>query len=221
MTRALYIVGLILALSVPLSAQEVLSPAKIQARANRRHMPSLGLPVRTDGGIDPIVRYRDERWEGADSAYVVPRWTMWQVKPESPAAPVHLGAILELCRQWAAEKPKGTADIVYGPYKDGWFVTICKKTRSNLGWKSIAFVIPQYKGWEKRRIYDYSHSVNWLEHKIGYNLYPGLPAHLQEIIEEMTDAELLCPFQEFDSGLDADSPEQEIDYDWEADYREM
>ena len=73
---------------------------------------------------------------------------------------------------------------------------------------------------EGKRIYDYSHSVNWLEHQIGYNLYPKLPGHIQEIIEEMTAAELLCPVQEFDQAMD-ERPDQEIDYDWEADSREM
>ena len=72
----------------------------------------------------------------------------------------------------------------------------------------------------RKSIYAYSHSVNWLERRIGYNLYPRLPAYIQEIIEEMTASELLSPHQEFDPGLD-EHPEQEIDYDWEADYREM
>ena len=59
-----------------------------------------------------------------------------------------------------------------------------------------------------------------MENQIGYNLYPGLPAYIQEIIEEMSSTELLCPFQEFDPALN-ERPEQEIDYDWEEDYREM
>lgn len=99
-------------------------------------------------------------------------------------------------------------------------MAVCKKTRSNLGWKSIAFLIPS-AGFEKdRSIYHYSHSVNWLEYQIGYNLYPKLPSHIQEIIEEMTATELLSIYQESDSGLD-DRPENEIDYDWESDYRDM
>ena len=72
---------------------------------------------------------------------------------------------------------------------------------------------------EGKSIYDYSHSINWLEHQIGYNLYPKLPVYLQEIIEEMTAMELLCPFQEFDPAMN-ERPEQEIDYDWEADSRD-
>ena len=220
MNKALNIVIFLLLLSFPLSGQEVLSPSKIQARASRRNLPSLGLPIRTDGGIDAIIRYREERWEGSDSARAAPRWTMWQMNHESPARPVHLGAVLEFCRSWAAEKPTGTADIVYGPFQGGWFVAVCKKTRSHLGWKSIAFLIPPEGVGESKRIYNYSHSINWLEHQIGYDLYPRLPAYLQEIIEEMTATELLCPFQEFDPGIEIERPEQEIDYDQEGDYRE-
>jgi hypothetical protein len=219
-SKALYIASLLLALSVSLSAQEVLSPAKIQARASRKHLPSLGLPIRTDGRIDAIVRYKEECWEGADSIKAVPRWTMWQMKSDDPALPEHFGTILNLFRKWLGEKPKGTVDIVYGPCKGGWFIAACKKTRTDLGWKSIAFVIPPDGIVDGKRIYDFSHSINWLEHQIGYNLYPGLPAYIQEIIEEMTATELLCPFQEFDPAIN-NRPEPEVDYDWEADYREI
>lgn len=69
-------------------------------------------------------------------------------------------------------------------------------------------------------IWDYSRSVNWIEHQIGYNLFPKLPAHMQEIIEEMTATEHICPYSEFDPGLD-EGEDGEIDYDWEADYRDM
>lgn len=203
-----------------LSAQEVLSPAIVQARASRKHMPSLGLPIRMDGDIDAIVRYREDRWEGADSIQAVPRWTMWGMKPDSSSEHEHLGLIMELCRSWTTEKPKGTSYIVEGPLWGGWFVAVCKKTRTSLGWKSIAFVVPQDGVEEGKRIFDYSHSINWLEQQIGYNLFPRLPAHLQEIIEEMTATELLCSFQEFAPDLEIELPEKEIDYDWESDYRE-
>jgi hypothetical protein len=59
-------------------------------------------------------------------------------------------------------------------------------------------------------IYAYSRSVNWLERNTGYNFFPRLPSHIQEIIEEMTASELLCPYQEFNPGLD-DGPYREID----------
>ena len=37
---------------------------------------------------------------------------------------------------------------------------------------------------------------------------------------EMTATEHLCPYSEFDPGLD-EGADGEIDYDWEADYRDM
>ncbi len=142
------------------------------------------------------------------------------MKPDVPAFPEQLDAIWELQRKWLAEKPKGNVDIVCGPYQGGWFVAACKKTHTVLGWKSIAFAIPPDGVVDGKQIYAFSHSINWLENQIGYNLYPGLPAYIQEIIEEMSSTELLCPFQEFDPALN-ERPEQEIDYDWEEDYREM
>ena len=71
----------------------------------------------------------------------------------------------------------------------------------------------------KRSIYDYTRSVNYLENRIRYNLFPRLPSHLQEIIEEMTATELVCPYSEFDPGLD-EGPDREIEYDMELDYLE-
>lgn len=220
MSKALHIAALLLILSSSLSAQELLSPARIRARAKGKNLPSLGLPVRLDGGHDAIVRYIQGRWEGADSVNALPRWTMCAFGPKSAALPACPGAILELCRIWAGEAPRRPVDIVYGPLGGSWYVALCKKTHSVLGWKTISFVIPPEGPEEGKSIYAYSHSVNWLERRIGYNLYPRLPAYIQEIIEEMTASELLSPHQEFDPGLD-ERPEQEIDYDWEADYREM
>ena len=151
----------------------------------------LGLPKRLDGQTDPAVWFEAGVWKGADSLKAVPFWTMAQA-----------------------------VDIVWGPSRGGRFVAICKKTRSDLGWKSIGFVIPAEGMLAGKSIWDYSHSVNWIENQIGYNLFPKLPAYLQEIIEEMTATELLCPYSEFDQGLD-EGPDREIDYDREADYREM
>ena len=69
-------------------------------------------------------------------------------------------------------------------------------------------------------IYRNSMSINRLERMTGYDLFPKLPSHLQEIIEEMTSTELLSPVQEFDIP-EADGIEQERDWDMEEDYREM
>ena len=220
MSRLLaYLLALVLLGTVAYSAaaQEVLRPAKIQARASRRQ-PSLGLPRRLDGQTDPAVWFQAGAWKGADSLKADPFWTMAQVS--EPTEKGSLTPVLQLCGKWSVEKPKTAVDIVWGPLRGGWFVAICKKTRSDLGWKSIGFVIPAEGMLAGKRIWDYSHSVNWIENQIGYNLFPKLPAHLQEIIEEMTATELLCPYSEFDPGLD-EGPDREIDYDWEADYREM
>ena len=276
------------------AGQEVLSASKVHARANRRFLPALGLPVKSDGQIDRVVRYRDGHWEGADSARAVPRWTMWAVHAEAlPAVAVQLpgqqgaprqaGAgkqvvaqqasnaagrqvvqqqvgtalqqaaalqgvpgqlvpVFEFCRGWAGESPKGAADVVCGPLRKagrsteqaqvtgqgagqvqsasgGWFAAVCKKTRSGLGWKSIAFIVPPEGIDPKRSIYDYTRSVNYLERRISYNLFPRLPSNLQEIIEEMTATELVCPYSEFDPGLD-EGPDREVEYDMELDYLE-
>ena len=323
--------------------QEVLSASRVHARGNRRFLPALGLPVKSDGQIDPLVRYRDGHWEGADSVRAVPRWTMWAVYAEAlpgvavqlpmqvgagqqgggasaqgpgksagqvqPGAaqlagkalqpgqsagkaavqsaagpgralmqaaatvvpqgvPRQLAPVFEFCRGWAGESPKGAADVVCGPLRKagrsaswgqsavqaqsagqeqgagqapgagrtqsvgrelgtdraqgssaGWFAAVCKKTRSGLGWKSIAFIVPPEGMDPGRSIYDYTRSVNYLERRIGYNLFPHLPSHLQEIIEEMTATELVCPYSEFDPGLD-EGPDREVEYDMELDYLE-
>ena len=203
-----------------LCGQEVLKAARVQARANRKHLPALGLPVRTYGNVDHAVWYFAGKWRGADSLKDVPLWTMEKIAAETINDNALPSPVVELCLKWSSEKPKVLVDLVWGPFRDGWFVAICKRTRSDLGWKSIGFVIPAEGMLAGKRIWDYSRSVNWIENQIGYNLFPKLPSHLQEIIEEMTSAELLCPFSEFDPGLD-EGPDREIDYDWEEDYREM
>ena len=232
------LVALLTMLPAPaLPGQEVLRSSKVVSRANRRFMPAIGLPVRKDGQIDRIVRYREWRWEGADSLRAAaPRWMMLAVHPEgkavhadgTPADAAHQGSLalpaklapfMELCRQWAGESPKGPADVVCGPLKAGWYLAVCKKTRSSLGWKSIAFIVPPEGADPLRSLYDYSRSVNYLETRIGYNLFPRLPGYLQEIIEEMTATELLCPYQEFDPGLE-EGPDREVNYDMELDYIE-
>ena len=197
--------------------QEVLRPARIRARALRRQPPT-GLPRRLDGQVDPVVWQDSGGWHGADSLDAAPLWSMASAAgPDGRGVPAPLP---DLCAAWATERPKAPVDIVWGPHDAGWFVAICKKTRGSLGWKSIAFLIPREGIPASGKIWDYSHSVNWLERRIGYDLFPKLPSHLQEIIEEMTATELLCPFQEYDPRID-DGPEHEVDYDMEEDAREI
>lgn len=213
----LLVILLLLAAGFSASAQEVLRASKVQAKSSRRP-PSMGLPVRHDGQIDPVVWCDAGYWKGAESLKTSPFWVMKRGLVTQMEYQM-LQPVLALCEQWASERPKNTLEMVWGPFRDGWFVAICKKTTSNLGWKSIGFIIPREGIDPAKSIYAYSKCVNWIEHHIAYNLFPKLPAHLQEIIEEMSSFELLSPVQEFDPGLD-EGPEREIDYDWEADVRE-
>ena len=59
--------------------------------------------------------------------------------------------------------------------------------------------------------------MNRIEAQSGYNLFTTLPSHLQDIVEEMTSAELFSPFQEFDS---QELPERDLDleFDYEHEY---
>ncbi len=216
------IIGFCLFLIIlPAHAQEVLSPSRIHAKSTLRQ-PPLGLPKRMDGQSDPAVWFDTGRWKGSESMLTVPFWTMEQIPDQGHNPDIYgndvLAPVLALCAGWASERPNNPVDIVWGPYHGGWFVAICKKSRSVLGWKSIGFVIPPEGIESGKRIYDYSKSVNWLEHNIGYNLFPRLPSHLQDIIEEMTSSELICSYQEFDYGLDQ-GHDREIDYDREDDHR--
>ena len=71
-----------------------------------------------------------------------------------------------------------------------------------------------------KTVWYYSCSVNWIEWLIGYDLFPKLPSGLQELVEEMTAAEHLCSFIEFDV-LEFEAPDPEIDYEWEMDLHEI
>ena len=144
---------------------------------------------------------------------------MWPMTRDSLARPEAVAPALEVCRKWAGEAPNDPASVVYGPLRDSWFVAVCKKIRKAPGWKAIGFFLPQTGFDAVRGIFSYSVSVNWLEHNTGYNFFPRLPSHLQEIIEEMTAAELLCPFQEVEM-IEPDLPDREVDRDMEEDFRE-
>lgn len=207
---------LLLVLSIPSLGQEVLNPSKVQPRGTRKH-PAFGLPQRLDGRTDNAVWYNKGMWCGADSLQGQVFWTMTEVTDAKYDGP--FAAVYDFCKSWALERPKSAIDVVYGPYRNGWYFALCKKTRRGLGWKTIAFVIPAGGIPAGKSVWDYSLSVNLLEFFIGYNLFPKLPRHLQETIEEMTAYEHLCPFQEYDN-----SPfyefDREVDYDWEGDVRE-
>ncbi len=199
-----------------LSAQErkpeVLRESRVTARPSarlRRMMPSLGLPVRLSGKPETYLQRKAGRWHAADHSDAPPRWVMWEMEADGPQEPTLLAPLLALSARWAADKPVEPASVVYGYLPDGsLYLALCKRTLSSLGWKSIAFLVPA-TGPTERDIYRYSLSVNTLERKIGYDLFPKLPDHLQEIIEEISASELLCSAQEFDSGGISEGPDRE------------
>ncbi|MGN1212171.1 MAG: hypothetical protein ACI4TM_10835 [Candidatus Cryptobacteroides sp.] len=216
--KAKYIIAglLLVGTAICTYAQESLNPSKIQAKHLQKH-PSLGLPLRLDGAIESTIWYDSGIWYGADSLKAHPHWIMCplSVLPENE----QFAPVLELCKNWASEKPKADVDIVYGPHRRGWYFAICKKIKRGLGWKTIAFVIPKDGIPAGKSIWDYSLSVNLLEYLMKYNLFPELPRQIQELVEEMTAYEHLCSFQEYNNSVFYD-PDIELDFDWEEDSRD-
>lgn len=221
--RSLYIIVLFFCLFVtdlPLFGQEVLTSSKIQAKANRKHLPALGLPERANGEMDPVVWYKDGNWRGADSLKADPFWMTETIDVDTVVKAPVPGRIAEFCKEWVAEKPVGPVHIVTGPVRGMQFVAVCTRARSYLNWKSIGFIVP-YEGLDPDKgVWDYSCSVNWIEWLTGYDFFPKLPSGLQEQVEEMTSAEHLCSFNEFDP-LEFEEPDWEIDYEWEMDMHEI
>ena len=220
--------ALMLAGAIVLAGQErheQLEASKVRARAGwriRMMMPSLGLPEHTDGGHDPAIFLRGKLWYGAESLQAVPRWVMWEMEPGTAGAvsdaigtassrtPAALLPFIAEFRRWCEEKPSGKVTVVCGRLRDGWFVAGCRRARTRIGWKSIAFSVPRDSG--PADLYSFSMSINRVESLCGYNLFPGLPPIIQEIVEEMTSAELLCPFIEYDRP-EMDDPDRGIDND--------
>jgi hypothetical protein len=203
-----------------LSGQEVLRSSRIQARANRKNLPALGLPLLSSGEIDPAVWYKDGLWRGADSLSAPPFWVTETIDVESVVKAPLPSEIVEFCKEWAMERPQGPVHVVTGPLRGMQFVAVCTRSRSSLSWKSIGFIVPDEDPLPGRSLWDFSCSVNWIEWFIGYDLFPKLPSGLQELVEEMTAAEHLCSFIEFDP-LEFEEPELEIDYEWEMDMHEI
>ena len=208
----------LLLLSMMAQAQPVLQlkESRISVRSARaRHLlPHYGLPMRSDGQMDGFIRLQQGRWQGADTREDAPKWYALDLHPDSLRCPEALIPVWEEARRWASEKPLSPTTVVYGPRKDGWFLALCRRTQSALGWKSIAFLVPA-AGCPPGSVYQVSVSVNRIESLTGYNLFTTLPSHLQEIVEEMTSAELFCPFQEFDS---QELPERDLELEFEVEH---
>ena len=222
--RSIYIIILFLLtflLESPMFGQEVLKPSRIQARAVRRNLPELGLPERNSGEIDPTVWYKEGCWHGADSLKASPFWITETIDAASVVKTRMPSEIVDFCKEWVLEKPEGPVHVVTGPVRGMQFIAVCTKSRSSLSWKSIGFIVPDYSLLPDKSVWSYSCSVNWIEWLTGYDLFPKLPSALQELVEEMTAAEHLCSFNEFDP-LEYDVPDPEIDYyEWELDLHEI
>jgi len=105
-----YIILLVFALTLSefsLSAQEVLRSSRIQARANRKNLPALGVPLRVSGEIDPAVWYKEGLWRGADSLSAPPFWVTETIDVESVVKTSIPSEIVRFCREWVMEKPQG------------------------------------------------------------------------------------------------------------------
>jgi hypothetical protein len=203
-----------------LSGQEVLGPSRIQARAVRKNLPKLGLPERISGEIDPTIWYKEGCWHGADSLKASPFWITETIDVGSVVKTKMPSEIIDFCKKWVTEKPEGPVHIVTGPISDKQFIAVCTRSQSSLSWKSIGFIVPKSGLQPDKSVWYYSCSVNWIEWFTGYNLFPKLPPGLQELVEEMTAAEHLCSFIEFDP-LEYELPDPEMDYEWEMDMHEI
>lgn len=225
MTKYLSYIALLLFLfflsDMSVCGQEVLRASRVQARANRKNLPALGLPQKANGDLDPVVWYKDGNWRGADSLAAAPFWVTETIDMESLVKVQMPSALVDFCKEWTMEKPEGPVHVVTGPMKNMQFVALCTRNRGDLGWKSIGFLIPDGGMKPDKKVWDYSCSVNWIEWFTGYDLFPKLPSALQELVEEMTAAEHLCSFNEFDP-LEYEMPDPETDsYEWEMDMHEI
>ena len=215
------LLGVVISAESHLSGQEILRPSRIQARAVRKNMPELGLPERASGEIDPVIWHKDGCWHGADSLKASPFWVTETIDAESVVKADLPFVIVDFCKEWSVEKPQSPVHIVTGPVRGMQFFAVCTRARSSLSWKSIGFIVPKDGVAPEKNVWDYSCSVNWIEWFTGYDLFPKLPSALQELVEEMTAAEHLCSFNEFDP-LDYEIPDPEIDYyEWEMDMHEI
>lgn len=109
------------------------------------------------------------------------------------------------------------------PAPSAYFIVVCRKARTSLGWKSIGFIIPNDASISASNTFRLSECVNIIESRTGYDFFHRLPSNLEEIIEEITAAELFCPIIEFDAHrddpLDPESAD-ELNADYYDDLRE-
>jgi len=168
-----------------------------------------------------IISHDGSVWTSMNPDINLPNWVAWETKflskdkdkfmskvaaPRKAFNDTTWNAVIDECYKWAWEKPVDEATIICGPlvYEKEiakgeqampyeYFVVVCKRANTDLGWKSIGFVIPNrpkpYCG-----PYKISRSVNMIEFKTGYNFFKHLPDSIEELVEEMTPYELFSSF---------------------------
>lgn len=191
------------------------------------------------------IIFKEGVWTSSDPGTKMINWVIWEPDPltlgnlrdrYTPKLPEGVWQadstlwkrVMDFCYDWSFEKPYGGTTIVAGPIvlKAGGlpfahFVAVCKRTGEGLGWKSLAFLVPNHAT-DNRSLFDIACSVNVIEIKSGYNLFAKLPDGVQELIEEMTPYELFCPYHESEEGFE---PEFETEFesdlmDYLDDFRE-
>lgn len=155
----------------------------------------------------------------------LPGWLTWDLNPADSAKGLTLFTerlseeydktaadtwqkVASECYKWATEKPSVATTVVCGPLvmkgsriPYTYFVAICRRTKSRIGFKSIGFLIENSPA-VPSNAYNISCSVNFLEYLSGYDLFPLLPKNIQEMVEDMTTYELFSRYQENGDYLD-------------------
>lgn len=209
----------------------------------RTFKPFWGFP-RKDGAGETIIE-KDGCFyavQDPDDSLAVPAWVTWNLDLAefgddrdkfTPLLPVRyadqpvLKSVLDECYRWAWRKPYGNSCVVCGPLygnRDSsvpaaFFVSVCKKEKiegpTSLGFSSLAWIVPvdaRITG----KVYDLASTVNLVEYRSGYDLYPKLPSAVQEQVEEISVFELFCPFQEIEYEI-----QQEVEFEIEYEMIEI
>lgn len=205
-------------------------------------IPFWGVPKPIGGVTEKCVAVDDYVYFRPNET-VFPNWICWNLDlaTENPerykfekflaegqtlACDKMLRATIDECYKWAWRKPYGNTNVVMGPLYNqkfgtepyAYYVAVCKQERLNvpmpLGYTTLAYLIPADA--QEKNVYEYSLSVNAIQHKSGYELFAKLPHKVQDQIKEMTAYELLCSFQEA-SESDDEQMQPEIE---NADYTE-
>lgn len=175
--------------------------------------------------IEESIVSRKKVWDAMSAFPGLPAWVSWDLnaadsteilhafleklpKEYDSTAPEVWQKVAGACCEWAREKPSVATTVVCGPMvmkgsstPYAYFVAICRRTKSRIGFKSIGFLIENSPA-VPSSAYNISCSVNFLEYLSGYDFFPLLPKSIQEMVEDMTTYELFSRYQENGDYLD-------------------